>query len=112
FDFRQHQRHHLVEKARVPPEDMERLIEYLVLLVALHEGCAERPVEILARTDARRLDGFYRVKYLTGADAETGATQYACEMQDVFGKTAMIFRRTGWHPTPPPSRPPGFPPGC
>ena len=83
--FRQHQRHHLVEKLRVAPEDVESLIEKFVFLVALHERCVERPVEVLACTDAGCFDRLDGIEHLARADAETGAAKHAGKMDDIFG---------------------------
>ena len=67
---------------------MECLIENPVRLVALHESCVQRPVEILAASQARCLDRLDRIEHLACADGKPRAAQHACEMNDIFGKPA------------------------
>ena len=49
-----HHREQLVEIGALAEEDAERLVEQHRMLVPLHEHRVQRPVEILARADARR----------------------------------------------------------
>ena len=74
--------------AAAAPEDAEGLVEQTRVLVPLHEDRVQRPVEILARADARRLDGLDRIEHRARADRQAGGPQRAGEIGDVLGEAA------------------------
>src|SRR5262249_50668883 len=86
--LREHGREQLVEHATPAKEDAERLLEDERMLVPLHQYRMQRPIEIVARADARRLDRRERVHHRSRTDRNAGRAQGAGEVDDVFGKTA------------------------
>ena len=89
---RQH-RQQLVEIGALPEEHPERLIEQHRMLVALHEHGVQRPVEILARADARRLHRFERIEHAPGPTGMPARAQRAREIDDVLREAAASARR-------------------
>ena len=67
-DLGQQHLHHLFEKPRIAPVDVERLVEDLALVAAVHEHRMERPVEIVALLQSRRLDRLDRAQHLPRPD--------------------------------------------
>src|SRR5262245_50579857 len=81
----QHGREQLVEHATPAKEDAERLLEDERVLVALHQYRMQRPIEIVARADARRLDRRERVHHRPGTDRNAGSAPGAGEVEGGFG---------------------------
>jgi predicted metal-dependent enzyme (double-stranded beta helix superfamily) len=63
----------------------ERLIEQDRMLVPLHEHGVQRPVEIIAGADARRLYRFERIEHRTRPDRNPRRAQGARKVEDVIG---------------------------
>ena len=80
----------LLEIAAPAEEDAERLVEQERMLVPLHEHRVQRPVEILARADAGRLDRRERIEHRAGPDRNAGRAQRAREIDDVLGEAAGV----------------------
>ena len=90
--FRQHRRNQLFDIAALAEENPERLIEQHRMLVPLHEHRMQRPVEIVARADARDAHRLERIEHRARPDRHAGGAQRAREIEDVFGKTALRRR--------------------
>src|SRR5262245_52115901 len=88
--LRQHGGKQLVDGAAAAEEDAERLLEDERVLVALHEYRVQRPVEIVARADARRRHRGKRVHHRAGTDRNAGRPQRAGEVDDVLGQPAGL----------------------
>jgi hypothetical protein len=54
----------------------------------LHEHRVQRPIEILARADPRRLHGFERIEHRARPDRNSRRPQRAREIEDVLGQPA------------------------
>ncbi len=103
-DLRQQHVHHLLEQARIAPVDVERLVEDLALVAAVHEHRMERPVEVVAVAQARRLHRLDGAQDLPRPDPQAGRAQRPREMHDVARKLAVARlasrkpgRRIGQH---------------
>ena len=67
-DLRQQHLHHLFEQPRIAPIDVERLVEDLALVAPVHEHRVQRPVEVVALAEARRLDRLDGAQHLARPD--------------------------------------------
>ncbi len=83
--------HLLDEFARVP-EEPERLVEHRMILVPRHEHAMQRPVEIVAARNARRLRRLHRIDHRCRANPHAGPAQRAGEIEDVVGQPAVRIR--------------------
>src|ERR1700722_11586440 len=63
------------------------------MLVPLHQHGVQRPVEILTRADAGRLERRQRVEHGAGADRDASGAQGAREIDDVLRQPAIGCRR-------------------
>ena len=91
---RRHGRHlgdQLLDQRAAAPEQAKRLVENDRMLMLLHEDGVQRPVEILALADPRRLHRVNRIYHRRRADGETGCAQGAGKIGDVLGELAAIL---------------------
>jgi hypothetical protein len=89
-DLGQQQRHHVVEIARVAPEQAKDLREKGAFFGAGDEDGLQGEVEILAPVEACGGDGAHGVEGATGADGKARLAQRAGEMGDVVGELAVF----------------------
>src|SRR5690606_34408637 len=75
-----------------PPEESERLVEDGAMLALRDEDRMQRPIEVIARADARDLDGAYRIDDRRRPDRHAGAAQGAREIDDVLDELACPGR--------------------
>ena len=81
---RKHRQHLLDQLARFP-EQSECLVEGRMVLVARHQHCMQRPVEIVTGADARRQHCLDGVLHGSRANAHAGLAQSTREIHDVVG---------------------------
>ena len=89
---RRKHRQHLLDQLTRLPEQPERLVEGRVVFAPVDQHGMQRPVEIVARADARReyrLDGILDRRR---PDAHARLAQRAGEIDDVVGKPPVRFR--------------------
>ena len=60
------------------------------MFVALYEHGMQRPIEIVARTDARHFQSFQRVEHSARSNGNPSSAQRPREINDVFGEPAGI----------------------
>jgi hypothetical protein len=99
-DLLEQQLHQLLDHFRLSPEDVERLLEQLLMLMPLYENRMEPPVKVILGAQAPSLRCIERIKHLTWSNRQAGTPQNTGEMHDVLGEPpaftlaahAMIFR--------------------
>ena len=90
---RQQHPQRLLQQIRVPPEDVEGLLEERPLLDAADETRLQHIVQLEARGHAGDLQRLQREQRPIGAHREAGAAQQAREVQYVFRQPAAGGRR-------------------
>jgi hypothetical protein len=68
---------------------VERLVEDLALVAAVHEHRVQRPVEVVALLESGRFDRLDGAQHLARTDAQAGGAQGAGEVHDVIGEPAV-----------------------
>jgi hypothetical protein len=78
----------LLDHFRPTPENMERMLENGVVLVAFHENGMQRRMKIILTGEATGLSRFQRIEHLPRSYRQTRPSKHAGEMHDVLGKPA------------------------
>src|SRR5262249_50426962 len=96
-DLGQQHLHHLFQQTRVAPIDVEGLVEDLSLIAPIHKNRMQRPVEVVALLEPRRLDRLDGTQHLAWPDTQAGGAQGSREVGDVGRErvAARLRRRLG-----------------
>jgi hypothetical protein len=93
FDLGQHHVHDAAEQIGIAPEHVESLVEKLPLLATIDKNAGQRPIEVLAATDAGVVQGVERRQHLMRSYRHAGGAQHPRKVHHVLGEAAALGRR-------------------